>query len=243
MKLKRQQGFTLIEIVLVIVILGILSGIAIRQFGKQVETAQYEQTKKELDQLALAITGNPEIVTNGSRSDFGYVGDVGALPSSLTNLATNPGGYTTWDGPYIDPGPNGNDYLSDAWSTAYILSDTLIRSIGSGSNIDKRFSPGTAALLGNTVEGYVVDAGHQPPGVGYADSVRVELVYPNGLGGLTTAATSLTPSGNFSFSSVPIGNHQLRLIHLPTSDTTTFPITVEPGSHLKLSLTDPADIW
>lgn len=243
MNTSNQKGFTLIELVIVIIVLGLLTGIAFRQIGTQVETAQYEQTKKELDQLAMAITGNPRLLTDGTRTDFGYVGDIGALPTSLVALASNPGGYATWDGPYIDPGPNGNEYLSDAWSSAYLLSDTTIRSVGSGSSIDKQFSPGTAALLSNIVEGYVVDAGHQPPGSSYADSVLVELIYPDGSGGLAVGSTTLTPSGNFQYSSIPIGNHQMRLIHLPTSDTTTYRIAVEPGSHLKLRLTHPADIW
>ena len=243
MRLTNQTGFTLIEIVIVIIILGLLSSIAIRQIGTQVDTAQYEQTKKELDQLALAIVGNPDIRTNGARTDFGYVGDVGALPPNLTALVTNPGGYTTWDGPYIDPGPNGNDYLTDAWASAYVYSNTNIRSVGAGSNIDKLFAPNSTSLLSNTVEGYLVDAGNQPPGTSYMDSVLVELIYPDGSGGLTTASTALNASGNFIFATVPVGNHLLRSIHIPTSDSTTYQVSVEPGSHLKLRLTHPADIW
>lgn len=243
MRTANQSGFTLIEVVIVIVILGLLSGIAIRQIGTQVNTAQYEQTKKELDQLALAIVGNPKLKTNGARTDFGYVGDIGALPPSLSALAVNPGGFATWAGPYIDPGPNGNDYLIDAWMSAYLYSDSIISSVGGGSNIDQRFAPSLTNLLANTVEGYLVDAGNQPPGTAYMDSVMVELIYPDGSGGLAVASTSLSASGNFSFGSIPVGNHALRSIHLPTSDTTIYQITVEPGSHLKLRLTHPADIW
>lgn len=243
MRLNRQTGFTLIEVVIVIVILGLLSAIAIRQIGPQIDTAQSEQTKKELDQLALAIVGNPALKTNGARTDFGYVGDIGALPLSLSALVVNPGGFATWAGPYIDPGPNGNDYLMDAWQSAYIYSGNTIRSVGGGTNIDKPLGPSTANLLTNTVEGYLVDAGNQPPGPVYMDSVLIELIYPDGSGGLVLASRNLNASGNFSFSSVPVGNHSLRSIHLPTSDTTTYQIVVEPGSHLKLRLTHPADIW
>jgi general secretion pathway protein G len=241
--LKNSDGFTLIELVIVIVILGILSGIAIRQVGTQVDTARYEQTKKELDQIAKALVGNPDVLAGGARTDFGYVGDVGSIPISLTALTTNPGGYATWDGPYIEAGPNGNDYLLDAWSSAYQLTDSVIRSTGSGTNIDKRFAANATSLLHNTVEGFVVDAGYQPPGTTYMDSVLVELIYPNGSGSSTTASTTLNAAGNFLFSNIPIGNHELRLIHLPTADTTRYELSVEPGSHLKLSLTHPADIW
>lgn len=242
-RIAQNLGFTLIEIVIVIIILGLLAGIAIRQIGSQVDTAQYEQTKKELDQLALAIVGNPALKTNGARTDFGYVGDIGAYPPNLSALVTNPGGFATWDGPYIDPGPNGNDYLMDGWMSAYLYSDSMIRSTGAGTNIDKLFAPNSTSLLANIVEGYLVDAGNQPPGQAFMDSVLIELIYPDGSGGLTIASSNLNSSGNFSFGWVPIGNHNLRVIHLPTSDTTTYQISVEPGSHTKLRLTHPADIW
>ena len=116
MHIKNQNGFTLIELVLIIVLLSVIASVAMRNMTSTINTAQYENTKKELDQLAYAIVGNPHTYTNGARTDFGYVGDVGALPPNLDALYQNPGGFSSWNGPYITNGTANNDYKKDAWN-------------------------------------------------------------------------------------------------------------------------------
>ena len=236
-------GFTLIELVIVILLVGVLATIATRKMSVSIETAQYEQTKKELDQLARAIVGNPEVYVNGARADFGYVGDVGALPPNLDALVQNPGGYATWDGPYIAGGFNSDGFKKDAWDVSYVYTDTLIRSTGSGSNIDKLFANSSADLLNNVVEGIVVDAGSTMPGADYKDSLVIHLTYPDGSGGYTTASTNPDAKGNFSFSNVPIGAPRLILIYLPDSDTVSYNVSINPSSVVKLSIVFPADLW
>ncbi|MEA2031894.1 MAG: type II secretion system protein, partial [candidate division Zixibacteria bacterium] len=86
---------------LVIIIIGILSTVALRSVNTITDTAKIEETKQELEALSFAIAGNPDIQNNGIRTDFGYVGDVGSLPPNLDALFSNPGSYATWNGPYI----------------------------------------------------------------------------------------------------------------------------------------------
>ncbi len=239
----NQKGFTLIELVLIILLIGVISSLAVRKMSTSVNTAQYEQTKKELDQLAYAIVGNPNVYTNGSRTDFGYVGDVGALPPNLNALYQNPGGYTSWDGPYITNGTSDNDFQKDAWNVDYILSSTSIRSTGSGSNIDKDFTPTTTALLANSLYGYIIDASGQAPGAVYKDSLIVQMRYPNGSGGYSTVSVVPDNSGNFSFYSLPIGVHTLSVIYIPDSDTVTYSVAIAPESENKLAIAFPADLF
>ncbi len=240
---KNSRGFTLIELIIVIVLAGVLAAIATRKMSVSIETARYEQTKKELDQLARAIVGNPEVFVNGARADFGYVGDVGALPPDLDALVQNPGGLATWDGPYMGTGFRSDGFKKDAWDVNYVYTDTLIRSTGSGSNIDKLFANSTAALLDNAIEGIVVDANNTMPGAIYNDSLVVRLTYPDGAGGTTTVSINPDAKGNFSFTNVPIGVPGLTLIYLPDSDTVSYNVSVNPGSVVRLHIVFPADLW
>ncbi len=236
-------GFTLIELIIVIIIVGIMATVAVRKLGTSLETAKYEHTKKELDALAAAMVGNPSLFAEGARTDFGYVGDVGALPPNLDALVTNPGGYTTWDGPYISRGVDPNEFKQDGWKSAYVYSDTLLRSAGSGSNIDKIIAVSSSALLGNSVQGHIVDADDEMPGAIYRDSLVIRLTYPDGSGNITTSITSPTADGSFSFSSVPIGNQRLSVIYTPDNDTATYTVSITPQSNVKIAVTFPADLW
>lgn len=245
MKLNRRttRGFTLIELIVIMLVLGVLATAAITKLSGQLETSKVEHTKIEMEQLSLAIVGSPRIYTEGARSDFGFVGDIGSLPANLDALMTNPGGYATWKGPYMETGLQVDDFKKDAWNVTYLYNNTLIRSTGSGSNIDKLFAGSIGDLLSNSVEGTVRDADLVPPGSAYRDSIQAQLVYPNGSGGTATSIAAVNNSGRFQFAGIPIGNHTLRVIHLPTSDTVSYSVAVYPGHTARLDIVFPADLW
>ena len=117
---SRSRGFTLVEVVLVLIISAILVTVALRSGVSISDAAKTEETKQELEALEYAMVGNPSLYNNGVRADFGYVGDVGALPLNLNALATNPG-LATWKGPYIKPrfSQVSNDFTLDAWGAPY----------------------------------------------------------------------------------------------------------------------------
>ncbi|MCX6835700.1 MAG: prepilin-type N-terminal cleavage/methylation domain-containing protein [candidate division Zixibacteria bacterium] len=240
---SNNNGFTLIELVIVILIIGVIGTVAALRMQESIQTARYEQTKQEMEQLAFAIAGNLGVYSNGARSDFGFVGDNGRLPATLDALVQNPGSWTTWDGPYVEPGPNGDDFKKDAWNTNYVFTDTLLRSTGSGANIDKLVAASSAVLLSNVVSGYVVDADTEPPPAGFVDSVTIVLTYPNGSGGFAQPTIHPDTHGRFSYANVPVGNHSLRVIHVPTSDTMTYSVTVYPERNVSLDIVFPADLW
>jgi general secretion pathway protein G len=243
LKLTSDGGFTLIELIVIIITLGVLAGVATIKFGESMETSRFEATRAEMEAISNAIVGNQEIYSKGARGDFGYVGDVGSLPPDLQALASNPGGYSTWDGPYIKGDFVDSDFEKDGWNVNYIYSDTLLRSIGSGSNIDKIFAASTSSLLSNSVCGYVLDASQDKPGNAYYDSLVIGLIYPDGSGGLTIAGIKPDKNGNFCFNSIPIGNHTLTVIYIPDSDTISLPVCVLPDNDIKMEIIFPADLW
>ncbi|MCF7818387.1 MAG: type II secretion system protein GspG [Kiritimatiellales bacterium] len=81
--LSKRSGFTLIEIILVVVIIGILAGIAIPRMGGKTEKAQISQAKSNIAALSMAI------------QEFEMMN--GSYPSSLEELLDESKG-----GPYME---------------------------------------------------------------------------------------------------------------------------------------------
>lgn len=142
-----QKGFTLTELVIIIVTLGILAAVAIPKFSDMAESSKVSATKQELAALKRAIIGNPQAVSGGKYVDRGFEGDVGAPPNSLNDLATKPDTISAynkftslgWNGPYIDD--DENSYLTDAWGSAYIYqrSTRTILSVGGSDTLSVSF--------------------------------------------------------------------------------------------------------
>lgn len=98
---NTRAGFTLIEIMLVVVIIGILAGVAAVKFGGQVGKGQNSAAKASLSNLSMAL-GLYEI-------------DNGSYPPTLQGLLAQPGNAPNWDGPYLETpelprDPWGNDF-------------------------------------------------------------------------------------------------------------------------------------
>ena len=249
-RIRRQSGYSLVELVVVIVILGVLSSVAVKSIRLSTETARVEETKRELDQLACAIAGDPKLVSGGARTDFGYVGDVGAMPANLDALVQNPGSYSTWSGPYIrddfyaSAASMESEFKQDAWGRAYTYSGgNTIVSTGSGSSITRRIANSTSDLLNNTVVVVVTDIDGSPPGATYADSVRIVLEYPNGSGAITTSTIYPHTGGSAEFTSVPVGQHLLRVVYIPTADTLVRLVSVGPGELIPVNLRLFREVW
>lgn len=241
-------GYSLIELIVVVIILGILATVSIRALRSSDEVARTARTKAGLDLLAYAIAGNPELISAGSRADFGYVGDIGSLPPNLSALITNPGGYATWAGPYISDqftlSGSATALFNDAWGKAYSYSQTtVIQSTGSGSSISRSLAGSVDALLFNRLNLTILDLDQHPPGTIFMDSVLISLTIPDGAGSTTDRQANPFRDGSALIDSLPIGQHHLRVIYLPSSDTLNRRVTIEPGGTTHLQVTFPSDLW
>jgi type II secretory pathway pseudopilin PulG len=232
--------------ILVVVIIGILASVAIQSLNKTESNRRLDDTMAEMEEIARAIVGDDRLISSGVRTDFGYVGDIGSLPSSLDDLVTNPGGYATWKGPYIRNNfiENSEDYKRDAWDNPYTYSGGIvIASNTDGNPITKQFAASTGVLISNTIKGVIRDKAGLPPSDSAAN-VSVTVYYPDGSGSITSATTSPSRSGEFSFDNqIPIGIHLIRAVYSSANDTASKYLAVNPGSVVLTELRFPSDLW
>jgi general secretion pathway protein G len=85
----RQAGFTLLEMLAVIVLLGIVATIVVRQVGGNVDKGKYGAGKAQLASLGMKVES--------------YALDMGAPPGNLDQLLHKPSNASRWTGPYAKP--------------------------------------------------------------------------------------------------------------------------------------------
>ena len=100
---QRRLGFTLVEIMLVVVIIGILAALVIPKIAGSSERAR--------------VTTAQADIKGGIKSAIGqYEVDNGFYPKNLQDLIVQPSNAKNWHGPYFDPpslpvDPWGNPYI------------------------------------------------------------------------------------------------------------------------------------
>jgi len=100
---RAQRGFTLMELLAVIVIIGVLAAVIAPRLGDSGDRAKVNLAKTELGQIVQAL-------------DL-YKLEVGRYPTAqegLDALLKNPGGAPNWNGPYLR-----KDSIKDPFGTDY----------------------------------------------------------------------------------------------------------------------------
>lgn len=101
---RHEAGYTLLELLVVLAILGLLAAVATPQVLKYLDNAKFGTARTQVGNLALA-------------ADL-FRFDVGRYPTSeegLEALSVAPPGVENWNGPYIARGAG----LTDPWGNAY----------------------------------------------------------------------------------------------------------------------------
>jgi general secretion pathway protein G len=101
----RGRGFTLLELMVVMLILALISGIAAPRVVKYLNQAKLQTATIQVDALGAAVES--------------FYLDTGRYPTDdegLTALVEAPTGLVTWNGPYVRK----RDSLLDPWGKPYI---------------------------------------------------------------------------------------------------------------------------
>jgi len=98
---RAQRGFTLVELLLVLVILALIAGLVLPGIIGKAESAKAKAASSQISRIEMSV-------------ETFYL-DTGNTPSSLDDLVNEPPGVSGWNGPYIK-----NSLLKDPWGRPYM---------------------------------------------------------------------------------------------------------------------------
>ncbi len=99
-RVNTAQGFSLIELLVVLLILGLIAGLVVPNIFQRGEDAKVRTAQAEIQRLSSAV-------------DEFYL-DTGRLPRELRELVERPSNVSNWNGPYVN-----RSNLNDPWDNAY----------------------------------------------------------------------------------------------------------------------------
>jgi len=236
---EQRAGFTVGEMVIVIAVIAILAALIAPVAVNVITQNRINACIEELEIIKKSIVGDPSFVEGGTRSSFGFVGDMGILPrdnlgtlgfgqnntlGDLMNqngLQGSPGPGVLlwgWRGPYIneDLDPWGRRYIYDT-NTGNPLIGAVVRSSGQ-DGIDGTADDISVSIRLDEVSSMV--GGNTLDSCGAGTACDIDIYTPDGSSVQVidfTDTTAENPIYNTGGTRIPIG---IRLIEFTVSGNT-----------------------
>lgn len=113
----QQRGFTLLEMVLVLFLIGLLASAGLLFTEGVEDQAKYDETKRRMELIRKAIVGDTTRTVNGAPEISGFAADMGRLPECIRELLVN----EACEGGAIDPWSVDTDTgIGFGWRGPYI---------------------------------------------------------------------------------------------------------------------------
>ncbi len=101
----HRRGFTLLELLVVMVIIGLLAGYVGPKYFSQIGKSEVKAARAQLDALGKAL--------DQFRLDTGHYP---TMEEGLSSLVARPANEPKWDGPYLT-----KDVPADPWGNTYVF--------------------------------------------------------------------------------------------------------------------------
>ncbi|MCP5048518.1 MAG: LamG domain-containing protein [bacterium] len=225
---RKVRGATSLELMVVVVIILAAVTVAVPVFLNKSTVNRENLTRKKIKDIKQAIVGYSTATVADSRTDFGFVGDLGILPDNTTNptfplidLMENQGNkYPAyqlqsnvgfgWRGPYLQDKMENSNYVAlyDAWNRLFRYQDldgvsssrdAEIRSAGP----DGVFDNGDDiydTIVEDEVRTYVSGTFRDRTQQPIHDS-QVTVFFPGGIGGLDSVQITTTALNDTQYDS------------------------------------------
>ncbi|MDU0459966.1 MAG: type II secretion system protein [Geobacteraceae bacterium] len=198
----RTKAFTLIEVMVVMAIISILAGIMMPAVWRFWESEEIATTRERMRELKKAMIGDKNLVQNGVRTHYGFVGDFGELPfdnnsscsfkflNSSDGMAGSRYDSVNWNGRYLSSSSDLDNFDRDAWGKTILCTKK--------SSLDGRWAGLTLASItpnGELIE-EVIDVN---------DVITTNRVAGNVFAAYSGLAIKIKPERPGSFNEINIG--------------------------------------
>lgn len=100
---RHARGFTLVEMIVVVAIIGVLATVIVARYAGQTDQARVAAARAQMAQLESAV--------------LSFQAQIGRLPAVLSDLVERPAGATAWpEGGYL----KGRSVPRDPWGHEYV---------------------------------------------------------------------------------------------------------------------------